>query len=314
VITVSKGFTSILEAILRLINTALPALLALSFVVSTGSAWADRWEKYPGRGNRADWEKSWAIVRKDAYPRTEKGDWKGAMPLLERAIKIYPGDSFYHFLLAMALSNTGNKAAAVPEFEKAMTLDPSDDHCPYYLALIYDEQKNFKKSKELYEKAIKASPANPEPWAGLAMATMEADGAKKALEVYARAKKMGIKDPMLYHNAGCIQLASFKNYKEAEINFRDALKIEPKLYQSKAGLGETLLRKGSYREALKVLQEASRMPEAKDPKRAKELNGYIKECKIKLAPKKKKKKKAVVKPGALAPAAAPATSAAAPAQ
>jgi hypothetical protein len=76
-------------------------MAAFSLFVMAGPAHADRWEKFPGRGNRADWEKSWNIVLKQAYPLTQQEKWKEAMPLLERAIKIYPGDSFYHFLLAM---------------------------------------------------------------------------------------------------------------------------------------------------------------------------------------------------------------------
>lgn len=161
-------------------------------------------------------------------------------------------------------------------------------------------KKNFK-SKELYEKAIQADPANPEPWANLAMATMEVDGAKKALDVYAEPKDGHQKSHALsqcwLHPASQFQ----KLQRSRESNFREALKIAPKLYQSRAGLGETLLRKGSYREALKALQEAAKMPEAKDPKRAKELNGYIKECKIKLAPKKKKEEKNNCKSNVVAP-------------
>ncbi len=324
-----RNFPSLAAAAVKRAVTV-GVMAAFSLFVVAGPAHADRWEKFPGRGNRADWEKSWNIVLKQAYPLTQQEKWKEAMPLLERAIKIYPGDSFYHFLLAMGKQKTGNPKGAIPEFEKAMELDPNDDHCPYYLGLLYDEEGQFAKSKPLYRKAVKISPLNSEAWTALALATQEVDGPKKAVEVYNEATKLCPKEIMLWNNLGGTQLALLKNYKEAEAAYRKAVAIDPKNYSPKVGLGEALLRKGSYKEALKVLQECSRMPESKDPERAKALGAMIKEVKKKLAPKPKPKKK-VVKPatpgasgtpgtspapattGTTAPPAAPATPSSAPA-
>ncbi len=266
-------------------------------------AQADRWEKFPGKGSRADWEKSWNLVIKQAYPLTQQEKWKEAMPILDRAVKIYPGDSFYHFLMAMAHQKTGNAKAAIPEFEKAMQLDPNDDHCPYYLGLLYEEQNDLAKAKPLFRKATKVSPANPEPWTELALVTQAVDGPKQAVEVYNEALKYCPKELMLWNNLGGTQLEFLKNYKEAERAFKEAIKIDGKAYSPKIGLAETYYKKGSYREALKALQECSRMPEAKDPERSKSLNAMIKDCKKKLAPKPKPKKKVQPKAPAAQPAA-----------
>lgn len=304
---------------LRSIAKAPAVSLALIAMILLGApAQADRWEKFPGKGNRKNWEKSWDIVVKKAYPMTEKGQWKEAMPLLDRAIKIYPDDSFYHFLMAMGHCNTGNKEAAIPEFEKAMELDPSDDHVPYYLGQLYDEKKDYKKSKALYKKAVDASKANPDNWLAYGLATYEVDGPKKALQVYQQAVKICPNEKILYHQMGCIEYLNNKNLKAAEAHFRKAISIDPKFYVSKSGLGEVLLKQNKWKESLKVCQEALKLPEAKDPKLSAELNGYIKECKKKLAPKPKKKKKIIKKaaPAAnsgAAPSAAPAAPTAAPA-
>lgn len=111
--------TSILEAILRLINTALPALLALSLLLPQVQPGLIAGKNSPVKVAEQIGKNPGQLCAKTLIPAPRRVIGKGAMPLLERAIKIYPGDSFYHFLLAMALSNTGNKQAAIPEFERS---------------------------------------------------------------------------------------------------------------------------------------------------------------------------------------------------
>lgn len=102
-----------------------------------------------------------------------------AIPVLERARRLDPGDYFVNLLLGIDLLRTGKAAEAVPRLQLAARAKPGEEFPEDYLGEAEAGMGNFALAAEAYQQAVargRGSEQALEAWAGFALERFRAIG------------------------------------------------------------------------------------------------------------------------------------------
>lgn len=89
---------------------------------------------------------------------TEAGDFRGAIPVLKKAIELRPGSVSSHYELGMALFQAGDLHAAAPQFEAAVAGSPRSADMHYSLASVYVRMDRMTDARRELQKALALRP------------------------------------------------------------------------------------------------------------------------------------------------------------
>ncbi len=123
----------------------------------------------------------------------EKGDFRAALPVLEKALALRGNYPETHNNYGWALSMTGQLEKSVLHFTRATELNPLLAPGYINLANSYGRLGKFEQAIENFEKALDLEPENASILYNLAFTYLKMKEDQKALEYYQKAARMGHK-------------------------------------------------------------------------------------------------------------------------
>ncbi len=162
-----------------------------------------------------------------------RGNVKGAIDHLERAVRWDTRSAPLHHELAVALSAAGRTKEAIAELERARTLEPAEGQYAYRLGLAYSENHDLKAAIETFELAVKLSPQLGRAWYNLGLArnlSGDASGGLRALEQAERAAPLDADVPY----ARAVVLSNLQRKDQAKAAAQRALSLNPTLQAARA--------------------------------------------------------------------------------
>jgi tetratricopeptide (TPR) repeat protein len=181
---------------------------------------------------------------------------------LKKAEKLAPLDEPSRFTLAMAYVGMGKRAWAKPELETLAAQAPGQARYPYWLARLDYDDNQYAPAVAKLEKAIALDPSFSRAYDNLGLcyeALGRFDDAQKAWE---RAIALNAEErtfsPWPPLNLGLL-LTRLDRLDEAEVRFRESLRIDASFAPAHYQLGVVLEKKGRIGEARNELEEAARL-------------------------------------------------------
>lgn len=154
----------------------------------------------------------------------QRNQYKRAIELMDRAIKLRPFVATYHANLAEAYRASGQIPEAVAHGQKALELQPDSAETRNNFGLALLSQNRHEEAITHFREALRLKPDFALAFSNLAKALREQDKADDAIAA-----------------------------------LRDALRLQPDLPHAHCNLGQMLLEKGDTDDALKHCQEAVRL-------------------------------------------------------
>ncbi len=134
-------------------------------------------------------------------------DWRDALTLWSRVVRVEPGLALGHFNLAEALAARGERAAAIGHYRRALELEPGDGDACGNLAVLLRQEGREREAMELLQRALRLQPDRAEHWINLGIGLADAGRDREALTAFARAIGRGGRAEWLgYYNRGKLRL------------------------------------------------------------------------------------------------------------
>jgi tetratricopeptide (TPR) repeat protein len=147
--------------------------------------------------------------------------------------------------LAVALSSVGQTREAIQQLEEACRLDPKEAEYEFKLGLAWNELGSREKAMDALERAVALEPRHARAWFNLGLERNSSRQAQAALEALLRAEALAPGDPQIPYARATILAAEGRTH-EAKRAAQRSLDINP-----------------SYGDALRLMDELSRMPPSK---------------------------------------------------
>jgi tetratricopeptide (TPR) repeat protein len=147
--------------------------------------------------------------------------------------------------LAVALSSVGQTREAIQQLEEACRLDPKEAEYEFKLGLAWNEQGSREKAMDALERAVAIEPRHARAWFNLGLERNSSGQAQAALEALLRAEALAPGDPQIPYARATILAAEGRTH-EAKRAAQRSLDLNP-----------------SYGDALRLMDELSRMPPGK---------------------------------------------------
>jgi tetratricopeptide (TPR) repeat protein len=188
---------------------------------------------------------------------------KEALNELGQASKLLPEDGEAHRNLGAAHYDRGQWAAALPSLQRALALQPGDVQTLIDAANTMRQLLRPNEAIPMYQRALSLSPDEAEARNNLGNAYLESQQYRAAEREYQLALKLRPRDAQVLCNVGFAQ-AALGRREEAATHFRESLAQNPALVEALNGLGNVLRDLGDRREAAAHFRRAIEL----DPGRA----------------------------------------------
>jgi Flp pilus assembly protein TadD len=181
-----------------------------------------------------------------------------AVEELNREIKDWPDSAVAFAVLALCLTEMGDKVAARAAGAEAIRLAPDSDYCHYAQSVILSRAGEIQEAELAIGEAIRLNPRNAEYFSVLSILHSNRRGWGPALQ----AADEGLKqDP---NHIGCCNLRALSLLElgrrdEARRTIKSALEIEPENHWSKSTLGWVLLNVKDFEPALEAFRDSLRI-------------------------------------------------------
>jgi tetratricopeptide (TPR) repeat protein len=183
-----------------------------------------------------------------------KGETKQAVEEFETAIRLKPGWCEAHFGLGATLYELHDQAEALTDLRKAVACEPTNAEAHWYLAHIYSEQNDFLGAERELTRAVALKPS-----AEMHFEAGEMEGQLGKLDVAAVQFREAIRlDPKMaraYVMLG-ITLRRQNDHKGALANFRKAVETDPSDPNAQYDLGMELKAEGDTPGAISAFRKA----------------------------------------------------------
>lgn len=168
-----------------------------------------------------------------------------------------------HYLGVIA-HQTGNNEAAVPLLERAISLNPGDAEAPYNLGLVLGALKRWQSAQTAFETSLALKPENPNALFHLANIFLDQGKVPEALSGYDRVLALDPDRADAHKNKGNA-LRSLSRFEEAVESYQAAVNLRPELAEAHFNLGLCFTELGqldqaisSYRKTIVLLPEYSK--------------------------------------------------------
>ena len=184
------------------------------------------------------------------------GESAAALPLMEKALVLEPGNHQYRSNLAGVLNQLGRVAEAERLYREALALKPDHLDSHINLGLLYAAQGDHPRALAAFAAALALDPRNYTAWLGRAESLEQLARPKEAFAAYRNAAIVAAHDPERLQALG-VALREAGEFAEAERCHAEALALAPDSPQAENGLGNVLAMGGDlagaerhYRRAL----------------------------------------------------------------
>src|SRR5579871_216246 len=183
-----------------------------------------------------------------------KGNTPGALPYLEKSVKLKPSGQSYATLGA-AYADAGRGDDSVTALRKSLSLDPTNLAVNFNLATIYVQVNAFAEAQPLLEKVVRARPQEVEPAYLLALC-------ESALNHPAQARGVLLKLPPKVRESEQVLLllssnsAALGEKAEARKYLERGLELNPSSTPVMANLGGLLVHEGEKERGIELLERA----------------------------------------------------------
>lgn len=182
----------------------------------------------------------------------KRGSSTQALDLIQRAIKIKPGEGSYYNLLGEIYANKYDWSNALVAFKKACELDKSRKE--YWGNVCYASEKTglYKEAVEAGKRALPKG--NNKIYTSMAISYFYLEDYDSSIEFFKKALQGDSKNGELFFRyAIALQLRG--SMKEALENYKKTIELMPELIDSYYYLGNTLITLGNYEESTKYFQK-----------------------------------------------------------
>ena len=162
----------------------------------------------------------------------KQNDYKAALPYLEKAISLSPGNADRHMLLGLTYLKLGNPGKADISFHEAVTLDLKNS---IDVGKIYLQAGNLQKSEIFLRKHLNSNTDHRDTYNKLAIALKRQGLWQKAIDEYRKAIAKYPDDEVLYFNLGKAFMEGGMAGKAKE-SFMKAIKLCPEFDEAKSEL------------------------------------------------------------------------------
>jgi protein O-mannosyl-transferase len=194
----------------------------------------------------------------DQNPQTE-GEFTAGSQYMEAAMKLTPESQFLlgrnSFFAGRALLFEKQFPRAADLLERAVRIDPGEAYGYNALGIAYLEQAQFAKAIPAFRDAAKRAPNWSYPLHNLAVAYVEAGDSEGAIRSYQQAMKLTPQYSYLPYNLGLIYQRTNRK-REAEQSYRRAAEVAPDSAEPLNALGSLKASEGKSAEAEKLYKEA----------------------------------------------------------
>ncbi|MGB9431303.1 MAG: tetratricopeptide repeat protein, partial [Candidatus Acidiferrum sp.] len=194
------------------------------------------------------------VYRQQASTFAHSKSWDEAIAAYRKALNLEPNDALTHYDLALALTYKGETKQAVEEFEAAVRLKPTWGEAHYGLgAALYELHDQAGALKEL-RKSVECEPSNADAHRFLAHVYSDQNDFPSAERELDRAVALKPSAEM-HFELGQVE-GQLGKLDAAAVQFRAALRLDPKLPHAYVMLGITLRRQGDHKGALANFRKA----------------------------------------------------------
>lgn len=171
-------------------------------------------------------KQSVALYGKKASEMAKQGDYKGAIIVLERAVKEHPQEASLYFNLGLNYLEVRNMKQAQLQFTRTIELEPSHAKSYQALGLLYYEQEKYRESGTYYLAAIKAGKIDDIVYYKLGNCWFRLNRFQKAEEAYQKAIELNPQQKRYYMALGLTYLKRSEHH-EAITAYKRAYELDP---------------------------------------------------------------------------------------
>jgi len=188
------------------------------------------------------------LWRQRAPAALEVGQYKDAVSSLERAIGLAPNQQELYFQLGATLILVGQPEKACHLYRQALERFPDEPELVQALGDALLAAGNLAEAAEAFGRSLQLDPYLYRAIIGLGAIAVREGRTEAAIHCFEQAKSIPCGLDIPYLNLGLLYL-SMDRYDDALAELRRAFAINPKRWQTLAGIGEILFEAGRYEES-----------------------------------------------------------------
>ncbi len=157
---------------------------------------------------------------------SEKHMPEAALPFVEQAVLLEPGNFSFHLTLANLRSQLGQDDKARQSMLAALSLCPRNSRMLLDLALVLESAQLLREARHCYEKALQLDPGQAVAHHGLAVVLEQSGETEGAIQSYKRALECDARLTSSYNNLANL-LVSLGRHEEAEQCYLQGFRADP---------------------------------------------------------------------------------------
>ena len=238
----------------------IPAVKFLAPVVAAAMLAATAWQIPIWKNTRTVFEHAVSVTQSNYLAltllgslRAEDGDWDGAIPLYQEALRDNQNYAEAHFFLARADDHQGRTDEAIREYERALRINPSFEQARIFLGLLLASEKQYDRAAAQYEAVLKINPRSAPAHNDLARLLQSQGRLEESVRHYTAALQY---DPSLaeaHNNLGILDVQQGR-LAEGTTELQEALRLHPRNEETEYNLALALNEQGQWRDALVLWQ------------------------------------------------------------
>ena len=182
-----------------------------------------------------------------------------ALIMARNATLFDPNYEEAYTLLGRIYTVTGSRTKAIEAYNRSLELKPDDRDLYIFIGSLQASEKLFPEAEKTFEKMIAKFPEEKEGYFYLGKVYVEDNRFDKALEVFrSLMEKRPDSAGQVHIELGGIYMQQ-KKYREAEEEFREAVKLDPLSIPARLNLGQALAGEKKHAESLEVFTELSKI-------------------------------------------------------
>lgn len=160
------------------------------------------------------------------------------------------------FLGQIEASRDLQSPKAVDYFNRSIAIDSSYTEAWYQLARYYSTLKIYTKARELLIESVTRNPFHSKSYSRLGMIYYYLDYPDLAKKSYQNALLLNPGDFNTWYNLAELQISSYNDTAAALQNYKQALELNPQLYEAAFRIGKICLRNNMAKEAIGYFEKA----------------------------------------------------------
>ena len=168
-----------------------------------------------------------------------------ALTTINQAIALDPQGAYHHELKGMILAEINKYPQAMEVIKEALSLNPYSSHGQAVKAYIYIKLEKWREAEAAAREALALDADNMFAGNILATALNRQNRLDESAHLVSDMLRKDPEDCYSHSNAGWVYL-NRKNYRQAQIHFREALRLDPNFEPARLGMLEVLKSKSLF--------------------------------------------------------------------